>query len=296
MLAATRAFFAARDVLEIEAPLVASVSGTDPALAPIQVSHAMGHGYLLTSPEFPLKRLLCAGSGCVYSLGKAFRSGERGRKHNPEFTMLEWYRVGMPLDQLIDEVADLMGELIQMPRPEKISYGKLFERHLQLNPHTASTEELQSALAQHIEFDSAISDRVELLDMLFGVVIEPTLHEPVAIYDYPADQAALARVEPDASGQLVAKRFELVYRTMELANGYYELTDATEQAQRFASDNMKRADLGLPELPVDEYLVGALEQGMPECSGVAVGFDRLVMIATGADSIDDVMAFTLDRM
>jgi len=295
LLANTRAFFAEREVLEIEAPLIASVSGTDPALAPIAVSHAMGEGYLLTSPEFPLKRLLCAGSGAVYSLGKAFRSGERGRKHNPEFTMLEWYQPGYCLDQLIDEVAELFKVLIDMPEPQKLSYQQLFEHHLNINPHDVTVGELQACLADHIEFDPSISDRTELLDMLFGIVIEPSLHSPVAIYDYPADQAALAQIMPNEQGVRVAKRFELIYKTMELANGYYELTDADEQQRRFEADNLARVQKSLPQLPIDHYLVSAMRQGMPQSSGVAVGFDRIVMIALDASSIDEVIAFTSDR-
>jgi len=296
LLANTRAFFAERRVLEIEAPLIASVSGTDPALDPISVSHAMGDGYLLTSPEFPLKRLLSAGSGAVYALGKAFRSGERGRKHNPEFTMLEWYQPGYSLDQLIDEVAELFAVLIDMPTPKKLSYQQLFEDHLQLDPHSADVDVLQACLRGYIEFDKAIVDRIELLDMLFGIAIEPKLHDPVVIYDYPAEQAALAQVMPNAQGVRVAKRFELVYKTMELANGYFELTDPDEQQRRFEADNRQRNKLGLREMPIDHYLLAAMRQGMPSSSGVAVGFDRIVMIALNADSIDDVIAFTTDRI
>jgi lysyl-tRNA synthetase class 2 len=294
-----RDFFQHRAVLEVETPLMSRGSGTDPHLAPIVARYGVGHGgegaprYLQTSPEFAMKRLLAAGSGSIYQLGKAFRDGERGPRHNPEFTMLEWYRPGFSLERLMEEVEALVRGVLTLaadPIP-RLSYAALFQRELGIDPHAAPLEQLQALVHARVDRQLELAERDACLDLLYSALIEPALIAPVFIQDYPASQAALAKTEPDAQGRLVARRFELVIGGLELANGYDELSDATEQARRFEQDGIKRARLGLPEIAADTRLVAALAQGLPACAGVALGVDRLLMLKLGTRNIEDVLAF-----
>lgn len=292
-----RDFFQARGVLEVETPLLAPAIGTDPNLHPLAALYqphpkapAATH-YLQTSPEFAMKRLLAAGSGPIYQLCKAFRNGEAGRRHNPEFTMLEWYRPGYALEALMDEVEALVTTLLGPLACRRLSYAQLFQDCLQIEPHTAPLDALRHVLAVHVETDDREADRDTCLELLYSHVIEPQLEGAVMIVDYPASQAALARVTENAEGIAVARRFELVVNGMELANGYDELCDAAEQRRRFAQDLALREQRGLPALPSDEALLLALEAGLPACSGVALGIDRLLMLRTGASSIAEVLAF-----
>lgn len=290
-----REFFRQQAVMEVETPLLSRAGNSDPEIESI----GTGDGaYLRTSPEFALKRLLAAGSGDVYELGRVFRAGESGRTHNPEFTLLEWYRTGITYHALMDEVAALVkycgrGTLDDWPL-EKFSYRELFANHLDLDPFTASPDTLSAAAARHgiagIELDHR-----QWLDLLMSLVIQPTLpaRQFTFVFDYPEDQAALARVRPDSPP--VAERFELYLGSTELANGYQELTSAAEQRRRFEVENALRRERGQEAYPVDEHLLAALEHGMPECAGVALGVDRLLMALTGMGSISEVIAFPSTR-
>ncbi len=301
LLARVRDFFAERDVLEVETPLMCQATGTDPHLDALALELAPGDWrYLQTSPEFAMKRLLAAGSGPIYQLCKAFRRDESGQRHNPEFTMLEWYRPGFDDGQLIDEVAALMATCLPSSLPDageiaRISYRDLFRQSLQIDPFSASDTELLACARRHTDVEGMSLSRDDTLNLLMALVIEPQLQEPVFVVEFPASQAALAQIIQDQHGSPVARRFELFVAGMELANGYLELTDSTEQARRFAADNHQRKAAGLPVRPVDARLLAALEHGLPLCAGVALGFDRLVMLAAGATHIREVLSFVADN-
>ena len=258
-----RGFFEARGVLEVEVPLLARATVTDPHIDSIAAQQGGERVFLQTSPEFFMKRLLCAGSGAIYSLGKAFRNGEAGGRHNPEFTMLEWYRPGFDDNTLMHEVTELLQSLLPAAKSvERVSYRALFQRFLQLDPHKATLKELQALGRTHCNIDWQDDSRDTWLDLLMTHVIEPQLGEGlVLVYDYPASQAALARVQTDNSGCPVAKRFEAYVGGMELANGYWELTDAVEQARRFGADWQQRQAMGIECYPQDPHLVAALQAG-----------------------------------
>ncbi|MES2625316.1 MAG: EF-P lysine aminoacylase EpmA [Pseudomonadota bacterium] len=292
-----RDFFRKRDVLEVETPLLSHTTGTDVNLHPVSaLYHAHPHAdsttmYLQTSPEFAMKRLLAAGTGPIFQLCKAFRNGESGSRHNTEFTMLEWYRPGFSLHQLMDEVEALLCSVLGTMTCRRVSYRQLFLDYLAIDLLTCTTAELATLVQQTIEVSGPIGNRDALLDLLYGHVIEPQLQEPVFIFNYPASQAALARITTDEAGEPVALRFELVMQGMEIANGYDELVDANEQRKRFAADQSTRAQNGTPIYDADQRLLAALEHGMPACAGVALGVDRLLMLKTGARVIDKVLTF-----
>lgn len=307
LLARIRAFFAARRVLEVETPALSAAAITEPNLASFSTVYT-GPGsrygqmlYLHTSPEFPMKRLLAAGSGCIYQIARVFRDGEAGRRHNPEFTLLEWYRVGFDHHRLMDEVAELATALLAgrlaLAAPERLSYCELFQHHLDLNPHQASVVELAAcAGARGVPIPPGMpaDEANPWLDLLLTHCIEPRLGAGrlTFVHDYPASQAALARLRPGAPP--IGERFELYLNGVELANGFHELGDAGEQRRRFEAENAARRALGLPVMPVDENLLAALEAGLPDCAGVALGFDRLVMLAAGKAFIQDVIAFPVN--
>lgn len=305
LLGRIRAFFAEAGVLEVETPALSSAGSTDPALASLMTRYVgplVAHGatlYLQTSPEPAMKRLLAAGSGPIYQICRAFRDGERGRLHNPEFTLLEWYRPGWDHHRLMDEVAGLMRQLLGPGlHEERLTYGEAFARRLGIDPHDASPPQLQAvAVREGVPGADSIDlgTRDAWLDLLVTHCIEAGLGEDgiCFLYDYPATQAALSRVR--AAAPPVAERFELYWRGVELANGFHELADAAEQRHRFEGDNARRRAAGLPEVPVDERLLAALSAGFPDCAGVALGVDRLLMLILGAERIDDVLAFPLDR-
>jgi lysyl-tRNA synthetase class 2 len=305
LLAEVRAFFAAAGVLEVETPLCASAAGTDPALRPLRTRYTgPGHPqgltlYLQTSPEFAMKRLLAAGSGPIYQVCKAFRDGEAGGRHNPEFTLLEWYRPGFDQHRLMDEVAALVRQCLGAPQlgEERISYRELFLQQLQLDPLVADPAQLQAIATARIPGSAGLQlpDRDAWLDLLLSALIEPRLGNAqlTFVFDYPASQAALARL--DAADPRAAARFELYYRGMELANGFHELGDADELRARFVADNAERRAAGEDELPLDERLLAALAHGLPDCAGVALGLDRLLMLKLGAERIAEVLAFPVER-
>ena len=303
LLQRIRAFFQARDVLEVETPTLSAAAATDPHIESyaIQDLHHDKPRYLHTSPEFGMKRLLAAGSGSIYQLCKVFRQGELGQRHNPEFTLLEWYRLDFDHQQLMAEVDELVRELLDgyltLGDTQHLTYRDAFVQYAGLDPHTAPISELQARVIQQGIDVSGLNDtdKDPWLDVLMTHLVEPALPRncPVFIYDYPASQAALARIRPDDPP--VAERFELYIYSMELANGFHELTDAKEQRQRFEADNRARQAAGLAPMPMDENFLAALEAGMPACTGVALGFDRLVMLVTGAKSISEVLAFDAER-
>ncbi|WP_346799291.1 EF-P lysine aminoacylase EpmA [Halomonas sp. Bachu 37] len=299
LLGEVRAFFARRGVLEVETPVLGHGGSTDVHLASLQVAAntpgSLEPLWLQTSPEFHMKRLLAAGSGPIFQLARSFRDGEVGRRHNIEFTMLEWYRPGFNLDQLIEETTTLVRQLLPAPpaRVLRHRYRDLFGEYLAIDPFLATQEELGQLASRHADADMSVESRDTCLDLLMSLAIEPHLgrEELSVVVDYPASQAALARRHRDAQGEWVASRFELYLDGVELANGYDELTDADEQRARFAEDNRERRALGLPEVAVDNRLLAALEHGMPEGAGVALGMDRLVQLALDKQSVGEVMAF-----
>lgn len=294
-----RDFFAARGVLEVETPILSVAGNTDPAIDGFVARPAErpdGEPYWLrTSPEYPLKRLLAAGLGDCYELGRVFRAGESGRRHHPEFTMLEWYRVGWDHLRLADEVVELVGLALgsvgrAMPVC-RISYRALFRDVTGLDPFTAGDAELEAALEP---FDvRGTLDRDDRLNLLLTHVVEPALpaERITVVHGFPPSQAALARIGPGGEDGLPeAKRFEVWIGRMELANGYHELADAAEQRARFERDLARRRARGRALPPIDERLLAALEAGLPDCAGVALGVDRLLMAMLGRERIDAVLA------
>jgi elongation factor P--(R)-beta-lysine ligase len=300
ILTRVRAFFAARAVLEVDTPALSAAAVSDPHLVPFVCEYRPEGGgeaqrcYLQTSPEYPMKRLLAAGSGPIWQLCKVFRNGETGTRHNPEFSMLEWYRPGFDHHALMDEVDALVRLILGGAPSQRRSYAACFAEFLQLDIHDCSIEELAEAGRTHCDFRGEL-DRDGWLNLLFSHCVEPQLREPTMVYAFPASQAALARVVEGDDRVPVAARFELFVSGMELANGYFELTDAAEQQRRFDEDQQRRRAMGLSALPVDSRMVSALRSGLPDCAGVALGFDRLVMLALGARSIDEVLAFPFGR-
>jgi lysyl-tRNA synthetase class 2 len=297
VLAQIRHFFAERNVLEVETPVLSRCAVSDPFIDSLEVSFGFQPGvederlYLQTSPEYAMKRLLAAGIGDIYSMAKVFRNGESGRRHNPEFTMLEWYRQGFDDRQLMAEVDALLRSVIPNLEVSYLSYAQLFESELGLDPHTASLEQLQRVCREHVDAPFEDDDRDTWLNLLMSHVLEPRLQGAVFIHSYPASMAALAQLREDEQGRPVAARFELFVNGIELANGYHELTDAAEQERRLQADQQQRAALGLPQRPLEQRLVQALEAGLPDCAGVALGVDRLVMLALGVDGLEQVVSF-----
>jgi lysyl-tRNA synthetase class 2 len=301
LTARARRFFAARGVLEVDTPIVVNAAVTDVHIHSARV-HLEREGFeyfLHTSPEYAMKRLLAAGSGDIFQICHVVRGFERGRLHNAEFTLIEWYRIGFSLDDLMTEVDALVRDLLG-PRgagrgSERITYREVFLRELQLDPFTATLDELQQA-ARTLGFTSSAGNgRDELLELLMGALIGPRLgtNALTFVHGYPATQAALARLDP--SDPRAALRFELYCDGVELANGFHELASAAEQRSRFEHDIGERRRTGLPSFAPDEHLLAALEAGLPECSGVALGFDRTLMLATGAKAIDEVLPFPTER-
>ena len=302
LLKQLRRFFDERDFFEVETPLLSEDTVVDRHLHPIQISRQQITGtsqtsledavvFLQTSPEFAMKRLLAAGAGSIYQICKAFRAGESGSRHNPEFTMLEWYRVGDDMQQSILLLEQLVQSVLETKPPTRISYRTAVMEATGLDPFTASIDQLAGLSRLESELD-----RDEHLNLILSEHVEPRLgvEAPEVLYHYPASQAALARTKID-DGVEVAERFEIYYRGTELANGYHELLDADELLARNVKTNQQRAADGQPALPVDCRLLAAMRNGLPACSGVALGVDRLLMLALGADKIESVIAFPFDR-
>ena len=301
LLSSAREFFAARAVLEVDTPLLGEGLVVESHIGPIPCQVTVGGNvaeprHLLTSPEGPMKRLLAAGSGPIYQFAHAFRDGESGSRHSVEFTMLEWYRPGFDHHQLMDEVEELVQALVTEASGstfERRTYQQLFVDSVGIDPFATSLDEVRATcdrlrVPTPPSFDQGSLD--DALDLLLVAHIEPTLgkNRPLFLYDYPASQAALAKVYRAEDGRHLAQRFELYMDGIELANGYHELGDAAEQRRRFEQANRARIARSRPALPIDEPLLRALDGGFPPCAGVALGFDRLLMIATDAKSIGEV--------
>ncbi len=302
LLATVRSFFAERGVLEVQTPVVLRHAVTDVQIHALRVDNAAGARWLQTSPEYPMKRLLAAGSGDIFQVCPVFREGELGRLHNPEFTMVEWYRTGFGLPQLMQETAALVAAMLETggksaPPAEALTYSEAFLRALGCDPLTAPLSQLAALAGQHGLAASSVEDatRDDLLDFLVAVVVGPTLGRGAltGLHHFPASQAALAQL--DALDARTALRFELYAEGIELANGYVELASAAEQRARFEADRAERRRRGLPAPDIDLRLLAALEAGLPACAGVAMGFDRVAMLALGAKRIDEVLAFGWDR-
>lgn len=319
-----RQYFDARDVLEVDTPILSQYATTDPAIESFacpqkNLSEPVATRYLHTSPEFSMKRLLAAGSGSIYQLCKVFRQEEQGRWHNPEFTMLEWYRPGMDYHDLMDETGALLQLLLGVNNNQeipviKLSYAELFQEYVGLNPHTVDQDSLNhiictKGISLNFELESLSID--DCLQLVQTHLIEPVMPKQkiICVYDYPASQASLAKLASQ-DGYFIAQRFECFLNGVELANGFQELTDAKEQQQRFEQDNIERVKQKLTQKPYDQALILAMQhknehQGLPECSGVAVGVDRVLALGfemsgcqapnDNLNSLSSVLAFNFER-
>lgn len=301
IIAEIRRFFTDRGLLEVETPVLSEFGVTDVHLSTFKTEfiapfHRQSKPlWLITSPEYHMKRLLAAGSGAIFQICRVFRNEEAGPRHNPEFTMLEWYRPHFDMYRLINEVDDLLQQILDCEPAESLSYQFAFQQYVGLDPLSATkTELIAKAKEQHF-VGAENEDRDTLLQFLFSTLVEPEIGKtrPVAVYHFPAAQAALAQISSE--DHRVAERFEFYYKGLELANGFNELTDVKEQFSRFEQDNRQREKMGLPQQAIDRRLLGALQAGVPNCAGVALGVDRLMMIALNAERIEEIMAFSINN-
>ncbi|MGZ3633951.1 MAG: EF-P lysine aminoacylase EpmA [Parachlamydiaceae bacterium] len=295
MLAAARQFFYAKNILEVDCPLITAGASVDAHIDLISTEHPTGKRYLHSSPEYGMKRLLAEGIGDIFQLAHVFRQEEVGSKHNPEFMMAEWYRQGFSFEQMIEETLEFI-RLFLGPLPSRIlSYHDAFQHYVGIDPFKSTEQELLHLLKKHeapLYEDVDNEGKDELLNLILGMLIEPQLgqNELIALAYYPSTQAALAKTRLRPEGH-VAERFEVYYQGMELCNGYHELVDPKEQRQRFHASNAQRLHLGKETLPIDEQFLSALEWGLPDCCGVAVGVDRLMMIRHRQTEIRSIMPF-----
>ncbi len=298
ILGRIRDFFAERDVLEVETPLLSHATVTDPHILSMTVPFKnLGTEkeeicYLQTSPEYAMKRLLAAGSGSIFQITKAFRQGEIGRLHNPEFSLLEWYHLGFDHHALMDEMDQLLHAVLQLSPAIRKSTAEVYQQYLGIDPHTATNQELKKCAEHYIDSMPDIpDDKNNWLDLLFSHCIEPHLvgDIPFFIYDFPVSQAALAKIRP--GDPPVASRFEMYFKGVELANGFHELQDPIEQHRRFDNDVTYRAKNTIPAVTLDERFLAALHYGLPDCAGVALGLDRLIMLALNCKKIENSMSF-----
>ncbi len=300
MLARIRAFFAEREVMEVDTPALSLSETCDPNIQSFGVDDTGGRRFLHTSPEYAMKRLLAAGIGDIFQMTKVYRRNESGRFHNPEFTLLEWYRIGWSYHQLMDEVESLVHYALNSAVPLKnslrLSYRQIFQQFAGIEPFGDSMEKIRACADQlGFEFQPDRLDRDGYLDLLMSHRIAPALPKDrlTCVFDYPSSQAALALIRQGIPP--VAERFEIFWGAMELANGYHELTDASEQQARFMRELEYRKKLGELPMGIDKRLICALGHGLPECSGVALGVDRLLMVTTEAQHINEVLSFPWDR-
>ena len=305
IIAKIRAFFASKDVIEVETPALSQATVTDLHLQSFSTKFfgtnaAMQNSelHLQTSPEFAMKRLLCAGSGCIYQISKAFRNEEAGRFHNPEFTMLEWYRVDFDHFQLMNELSELLIHILDCEKAEQVTYQQLFIKYVGVDPLACSLDELKNSIKVHqLNADWVLNeDNFDtLLQYLFSELVESKIgkERPCLVYNFPASQASLAQISID--DKRVAQRFELYFKGMELANGFNELRDASEQKLRFKAENQLRTNSGKDSKAIDANFIAALEHGLPKCAGVALGVDRLIMIALNQTHIENVISFSVNR-
>jgi lysyl-tRNA synthetase class 2 len=294
IIATIRKFFIERNVLEVETPLLCHATVTDPHIHSISAQYEHETVYLQTSPEYAMKRLLAAGSGAIFQICKAFRLGDLGVNHNPEFTMLEWYRPGFDHHALMDEMDLLLQTILKTPAAERVTYSELFQQYLAIDPHTADIHTLKNcAEKNNIQFVGELTECNDWLHLLLTHCIEPHMgkEKPLFLYDFPVSQAALAKIRHDEIPP-VASRFEVYFKGIELANGFHELQNAKEQRKRFENDLKMRNS----KIPIDEFFLAALENGLPDCAGVALGVDRLVMLATQSEMLKEVISFDFERV
>ncbi len=293
ILSRIRGFFSERGMLEVETPLLCGTTTSELHIESfsIQDRNSGAGGFLQTSPESCMKRLLAAGSGPIYQICKAFRVGEVGRLHNPEFSMLEWYRPDLGYQGLMDEVGDLLYLILKLRSQRRISYGEAFRRYAGIDPFRISLASLCRMAHENGLSGGKEADREQCLGFLLSLQVQPALGAGLTfIYDFPASQAAMARMRPGVPA--VAERFEAYVDGVELANGYGELTDPLEQEARLCADLERRAAIGIAPVPMDKKLLAALRAGLPPCAGVALGLDRLIMLATGSASLASVLSFS----
>ncbi|MFP3028965.1 MAG: elongation factor P--(R)-beta-lysine ligase [Arsenophonus sp.] len=304
IIADIRHFFIDRGIMEVETPILSKFTVTDIHMSPFEtkfIAPVIAKStklYLITSPEYHMKRLLAAGSGPIYQIIKAFRNEEEGRYHNPEFTILEWYRPHYDMYRLIDEVDDFLQQILDCQPTERISYQQAFQRYLNIDPLAPKLEIKQlcnAAVLFGLHEAETEKNKDVLLQFLFTMGVEPNLgkDKPTVIYHFPASQAVLAEINKD--DHRVADRFEVYFKGIELGNGFRELTDSEEQRERFEHDNQMREKIGLPKQTIDERLLAALDKVIHDCSGVALGIDRLIMLAVNAEKITDVISFSIER-
>jgi lysyl-tRNA synthetase class 2 len=299
MLSRIRAFFAQRQVLEVETPGLTHSATLDPHMNSFTLKTAGGLRFLNTSPEHAMKRLLAADYGDIYQISRVFRQAECGRLHNPEFTLLEWYRTNWDHWRLMNEVDELISEAldgwVRLGDSERVSFFDAFRKQTGIDPFNGTFGEFEACARRLGIYTNPRLDRDGWLDLLMSHVVVPAFPKDRLsyVFDYSASQAALARIRQ--GNPSVAERFEVFLGDLELANGFHELTDHREQRERFNKESLRRLDLGLPVLPADQRLINALAHGLPDCAGVALGLDRLLMIATGASHIDEVLTFPWDR-
>lgn len=306
-LSSIRRFFDDRGIVEVDTALLSHGTITDLHLEPFisQFNYSKDSHcdtsidlYLQTSPEFAMKRLLASGYGCCYQICKAFRHEEHGRFHNPEFSMLEWYRLGFDHFELMAEVGELLQLVLGCKLVEKISYQALFKRELALDPLSASKEDFLEVIASHKMMSDWLVDESNadtLMQFIMSEILEPRIGQsvPCFIYNFPASQASLAKISTKDSR--VSERFECYFKGIELANGFHELTNAQEQLARFEAENSQRLAVGKMPRPIDKRFIDSLTSGLPACAGVAVGIDRLMMLALDAKHIDQVLTFPIER-
>ena len=300
LLANIRSFFKKLNVLEVETPMLCQYSITAPHIDPVEVSFKAGvKRFLQTSPEYAMKRLLAAGFGDIFQICKVFRGMEVGALHNPEFTMLEWYRIGIDQHKLIEEIAKLLIACGINYAINKISYREIFNKYLKIDPVLADLKELKDLVYSKIKLSEQFKESMDnankkdCQELLFSHCVEPNLasNQVYFIYNYPIEQAELAKINQEQDGENIAERFEVYINGVELANGYHELLDPILQQQRFLADQYMRRELGKPHLEIDPYLIAALNNGLPSCSGVALGVDRLLMVITQTNLMEGVICF-----
>lgn len=295
-LATIRQFFQSLGYLEVETPILSHYGVTDVYLSSIKTEVLKQTCFLQTSPEYHMKRLLAAGSGPIFQLARVFRDDEQGRWHNPEFTLLEWYQLGINHHALMDEVNDFLQLILACPPMQRLTYQHVFSQYCQLDPFNVSVSQLKQALLSFgLEdvLNANETDTDQYLFLLMSHVIEPKLAPspaPIAIYHFPPSQAALAQINHG-----VAERFEVYFKGIELANGFHELTDVNAQKNRFEQDKKARQTKGQPSPEIDKYFMQALQHGLPPCSGVALGIDRLLALALGMSSISETLTFDFNR-
>jgi len=299
MLAKTRAFFSARNVTEVDCPIVSASASVDAHIDLIPVEDVTSRRYLHSSPEYGMKRLLSEGIGDIYQLSHVFRLGEKGRRHNPEFMMSEWYRIGFSFEEMIQETLEYIEMFVGEQPHEYLSYREALQKFVGIDYVPMTVQDLVAFCRERevLLYDEIVSEGKDaLLNVILAKFVEPNLGKDrlTVLMHYPATQCALAKVIRKGDED-VAERFEVYYRGVELANGYHELTDAEDQRHRFEEANEQRVLLGKKKLPPDENFLSALEVGLPDCCGVAVGFDRLMMLKHGVEDIDTVLPFDWDR-